>query len=210
MQISRPPIRPTFEVGGRDGGAGQRTHFQWRNQYDARRTARRAKRKARAKLIATTRMPAIFISAHNPTTPRPTITPAMADGEPRHQAREVGDKERGINRHVKNAGDQRKPGFLKSPEISHRAADPRVVAAFGRQRAGKFADHERGRQAPQNRSEQQQQNAAPISRAMNNVFGAVGAAGHHEKCGSHQRPECEFRDSFWWKQLPGRKLGWQG
>ena len=116
--------------------------------------------------------------------------------EPREHARQVGHEQRGINRHIENGRDQREPGFLKSPEISHRAAHPGVVAAFVGQRAREFADHEGRRQAPQQRGEQQNQNRASVTGAVHNVFRAIGSAGHHKEGGGDQRPQRETDEFF--------------
>ncbi len=69
--------------------------------------------------------------------------------EPGSNLLEIKNKERRVNRHVKDAGGKRQPRFLEAPEISQAAANPRVVAALLRQGTGKFADHESGRQAPE-------------------------------------------------------------
>ena len=42
----------------------------------------------------------------------------------------VRDSERGINRHVEDAGGKRQPRLLKSPEATECAADPDVEAAI--------------------------------------------------------------------------------
>ena len=58
-----------------------------------------------------------------------------------------------------------------------------------RKSAGEFAHHERRRYAPENRRENQNQNSAAVARAMNDVLGAVRAAGHHEEGRRHERPQ---------------------
>ena len=111
--------------------------------------------------------------------------------KPGKHAREVGDKQRGINRHIENGRYQRQPSFLKSPEISHGAAHPGVVAAFKGQRARKLADHERGRQAPEQRGQKQDENRFAISGAMHDVFGAIGSARDHKEGRGDQGPKRE-------------------
>jgi hypothetical protein len=132
------------------------------------------------------------------------------NGEPGRHLLEIEDEERGIDRHIENAGGEREPRFLKSPEISKAAADPRVVAAFAGQRAGQFADHEGGRQAPENREKKQNQDAMSVAGAGDDLLSAIGAARDHEKGRSYQRPERELGDIFFgWRDCPrgegGRK-----
>ena len=116
---------------------------------------------------------------------------AMVLLKPGEHARQVRDKQRGINRHVENGRYQRQPCFLKSPEISHGAPHPGVVAAFKGQRAGELADHERRRQAPEKRGQQQDENRFAIAGAVHDVFGAIGSARHHKEGGGDQGPKRE-------------------
>jgi hypothetical protein len=116
---------------------------------------------------------------------QPRVNRMAPRAKPRRHLPQIKYEQRRINRHVKNTGRQRKPRFLKSPEISQTAPHPRVVSAFLWQRARQLPDHERRRQAPQHRQEKQNQNPAPIARAVNDLFRPVRAAGHHEKCRSH-------------------------
>ena len=116
--------------------------------------------------------------------------------EPREHPRQVGHKQRGINRHVENGRNQREPGFLKSPEVAHGAAHPGVVAAFVRQRARQLADHEGGGQAPEQRRKQQNQDGASVAGAMHDVFGAIGSARHHKEGGGDQGPQREANEAF--------------
>jgi len=46
------------------------------------------------------------------------------------------------------------------------------------------------------RQEQQDQNSQAVARAMNNLFGSIGAAGHHEKRRRNQRPGVSFAVLF--------------
>ena len=114
---------------------------------------------------------------------------AIAFLKPGKHAGQVGHEQRGINRHVENGRHQREPGFLKSPEVAHGAAHPGVVAAFVGQRAGEFADHKSRRQAPEQRGEKKNQDGAPVAGAVQNVFGAIGSARHHEERGRDQWPK---------------------
>ncbi len=121
---------------------------------------------------------------------------AIALLKPREHAGQVGHEERGINRHVENGGDQREPGFLKSPEVAHGAAHPGVVAAFVGQRARKFTDHESRGQAPEQGREQQNQNGPSVAGAVHDVFGAIGSARHHEEGGGDEGPKREANEFF--------------
>ena len=123
---------------------------------------------------------------------------AMVLLKPGKHPREIRHKQRGVNGHVENGRYQREPSFLKSPEISHGAAHPGVIAAFKGQRARKLADHKRGRQAPENRGEQQNENRFAISGAMHDVFGPIGSARDHKEGRGDQGPKRET-DGF----LPG-------
>ncbi len=121
---------------------------------------------------------------------------AMSFREPGKQAIEIKDEQRRIDGHVENRGHQREPSLLESPEIAHGAPHPGVVAAFVGQRTGKFANHESGGQAPENRGQQQNENAAAIAGAMHDVFCAVGPARHHKEGGGDEWPEREADGLF--------------
>src|SRR5215831_17589557 len=56
----------------------------------------------------------------------------------------------------------------------------------------KFPMHERCRQAPQNKQEEQNQDSAAVARAMNDFLRAVRATGHHEESGRNERPKRQF------------------
>src|SRR5262249_13870720 len=75
----------------------------------------------------------------------------------------------------------------------------------------KLADHVGSRKAPDQRSENEEENAEAVSGAVNDVFGAVSSAGDHEKCGGDQRPDGQLRYFLLrGRNRPGGKLGWQG
>src|SRR5580704_10972701 len=128
----------------------------------------------------------------------------MSFRKPGEQAVEIKDEERGIDGHVEDRRHQRKPCFLESPEIAHGAPYPGVIAAFVGQRARKFADHESGGQAPENRSQQQNQDCFTVAAAMHNVFCAIGPARHHKEGGGDEWPEREADGLF-----PGGYDGWR-
>ncbi len=111
--------------------------------------------------------------------------------KPREHTGQVGDEEGGIDRHIKDRGNERQPGFLKSPEVAHRAADPGVITAFVGQRARQLADHEGRGEAPEQRGDEQNQNGASVPGAMHDVFGAIGSTRHHKEGGGDQRPKRE-------------------
>ena len=80
---------------------------------------------------------------------------AVACGPERFDAAEIGDEDDGVDGHVEDAGGEREPGFLESPEAAECATDPAVVATLFGQRGGEFADHERGGEAPDERHDEQ-------------------------------------------------------
>ena len=109
---------------------------------------------------------------------------------------QIGHKQGRIDRHIENGRHQREPGFLKSPEIPHGAAYPGVVAAFEGQRAGKLADHECRRQAPEERGQKQDEDRFAVPGAVHDVFGPVRPARNHEERGSDQGPKGETDGFF--------------
>src|SRR5277367_159482 len=167
----------------------QRSDFRRRNQHNQHERRRKQKEKPQRTDRHHAYSRDIHQRAHRHDAER-HHPPAMSHRKPRNQPRQVRHKKRRVNRHIKNTSHQRQPRFLKSPEISHRAPHPRVISALRRQRAGKFANHVRRRQAPDQRRHQQQQNSQAVARAVNDVFGSVRSARHHEKRRGHQRPEC--------------------
>src|SRR5208282_3365010 len=114
--------------------------------------------------------------------------------------------ERWVDRHVKDARGQAQPRFLKAPEIAHTPAYPGVIAAFGRQSARKFTDHECGRQAPEHREEQQHENSMAITRTGYDRFRPISAPRHHKEGGGNKRPQSQLSDCF---SRGGKRLGWK-
>src|SRR5262249_53963694 len=90
---------------------------------------------------------------------------------------------------------ERQPGLLETPEIAHTAPYPSIVTAFGGKGAGKLANHECCRQAPEKRRQEQDQDCAVVAGAMHDILGAVRFAGDHKKRGGHQRPERQLDDA---------------
>ena len=133
----------------------------------------------------------------------------MPDREPGKQPLQIEDEQRRVNRHVEHRRHQRQPRFLESPKISHRPPDPGVVPALFRQRARKLADHERGRQTPQNWCQQQNQNGPAIPGAVHDVLRAVRAARYHKEGSGDQGPQGEPAEFF---VLGNNRelLGWLG
>src|SRR5258708_2573055 len=132
----------------------------------------------------------------------------MAGAKPRSHLLEIKNEQRGVDGHIKDAGGERKPGFLKAPEIAETAAYPSVIAAFLRKGAGKFADHESRRQAPKDGKKEQDQDSMAVAGAVNNLFRPVSAARNHEKGSGNQRPKRELRRFLYgcW-DCAGRKVG---
>ena len=173
----------------------QRVKFKRREQNDRRKRRRQSEKKPQRSSRNHLHARNIKQRADNHHAQRHEYA-AMIFLKPGKHAREIRDEQRGINRHIENGRNQRQPCLLKSPEISHRAAHPGVVAAFKRQRARKLADHERSRQAPQERREQQDEDAFPIPGAMHDVLGAIGAARYHKEGSGDQRPQREANRFF--------------
>ncbi len=113
--------------------------------------------------------------------PRCPATPA-GQSRPRYS-----DEQRGIDGHIKDAGHQREPSFLKAPERPHGAAHPDVKTAFSRQCGGEFAHHQPRRQTPDQRSNKKNDDGELVARVLDQFFHAIRAAGNHEICGRRQR-----------------------
>ena len=94
---------------------------------------------------------------------------------------------RRVERHVKDAGGEREPTFLVTPEGPEAATHPNIKAAFVGDGGGEFADHERGGQAPDERQNQQDHDGPAKARAAEDVLNAVGTARHHKEGGGDQR-----------------------
>ena len=121
---------------------------------------------------------------------------AWASGERGRDAGEVEDEDYGVDGHVEDAGCEREPGLLKSPEGAEGAAHPAVVASLLGQSGGELADHERGGQAPDQRDEEQQEEGASVAGVAQDVFQAVGAAGDHEVGGCDEREQTHLAVGF--------------
>ena len=121
---------------------------------------------------------------------------AISHREPRKESREVKHKQCRINRHVKNRRHQREPSFLKSPEVAHGAAYPRVVAALEWQSTRQFANHECGGKAPEDRSQEQNQNGLTIASAVHDIFCAIGSARYHKEGSGDEWPESQANGFF--------------
>ena len=61
---------------------------------------------------------------------------AIPEGKAGRDAREIEDEDDGVDGHVENAGGEREPSLLKSPETAEGAADPAVVATLFGQGGG--------------------------------------------------------------------------
>src|SRR5205814_8348596 len=97
----------------------------------------------------------------------------MIDREPWKKPREIRHKKRRVDRHVEDGRSQREPCLLKSPEVTHRATHPGVIAALARQRTRKLANHERGGKAPKQGREYQEQNRSAVAGAVHDVLNAI-------------------------------------
>ena len=110
----------------------------------------------------------------------------------RPQSSQIEQEQRGVNGHVKDAGAEGKPGFLKTPERSHGPLDPHVVAALVRYGAGQLAHHEGRGQTPHERRHHKQQQSHPVAHILHQFFQTIRPTRDHEVSRSHQPGECEF------------------
>ena len=117
-------------------------------------------------------------------------------GEAGRDAGEIEDEDDRVDGHVEDAGGEREPCLLKSPEGAEGAAHPAVVAALLRQGGGELADHERGGQAPDQRDEEQEEEGAAVAGVAEDVFQAVGATGDHEVGGCDEREQTHLAVGF--------------
>src|SRR5215475_8418551 len=80
-------------------------------------------------------------NAHNDhgRTDGDAVPASIQSGE---KSRDVGYEQRWINGHVEDAGGEREPSFLESPERTGSTTDPYVIAAFRRNRARKLPNHQ--------------------------------------------------------------------
>ena len=117
---------------------------------------------------------------------------AVADGECGREVAEVVHEKSGVERHFKDAAGQGEPSFLKSPEISDAAPDPDVEAALFGNGAGEFADHQGGGQAPEKRSEDEDEECAGVAGHWTISSRPKGPPADHEISGGDQREEGEF------------------
>ena len=140
----------------------QRAALEWPEDKCSERSRKR--KNSHSEVSPTKLTAAIFTTAETATTPSATISPRRLSAN--QGTSELNrDKQRGIQRHVKNARYQRQPCLLETPEIADTSPDPSVVTTFPGKRARKFANHQRCRQAPHNRREKQHQDGAAVARA---------------------------------------------
>src|SRR5450631_2439309 len=110
----------------------------------------------------------------------------------RRDAGEISDKNDWVDGHVEDAGSEREPSLLKSPEAAQGATDPAVVAPLFGKSGGQFTDHERGGQTPDEWNDEQQEKCAAVAGVADNVFEAVGTSGDHEIRRSNKREQSHF------------------
>ena len=122
--------------------------------------------------------------------------PRYPSGEAGRDAREIEDEDDRVDGHVEDAGGEREPRLLKSPEAAEGAADPAVVATFLGQRGGEFANHQRGGQAPDERDDEQQEQGAAVAGVAEDVLQTIRAAGDHEVGRSDERKQPHFAVGF--------------
>ena len=175
----------------RRGSTGERTELERREQHDQHERRREEREQPKRSGCHHAHACDIQQRAHDHHC-QTDHHPTMSHGEPRHQSRQVRDKQRGINRHVEDARHQRQPRLLKSPQVPHRATNPCVVATLGGNCRRELADHERRRQTPDHRRQQQNEDSAQIAGTMHDVLSAIGATRNHEKRCGDQGPQSQL------------------
>ena len=104
----------------------------------------------------------------------------MARGEVRRNTGKIKNEGCGVDGHVKDAGCEREPGLLKAPEWPHSAAHPLIKTAIGGNGGGEFPDHERSRDAPEDRDKKEKKEGPLVARVPDDIFEPVRPAGDHE------------------------------
>ncbi len=102
------------------------------------------------------------------------------------ETRQVGNEERRINPHVKEACGEREPRFLSAPKRPKRAADPGVVPALLGDRGGEFRGHHRDGHCPNYGNNSENREATPETNLRNQLFKTVRPARNHQV---HRRGE---------------------
>ena len=120
--------------------------------------------------------PRRFQQQQKTTTASDQAYPCQPDGQARIELAEVENEDGRVNRHVEDAGREREPPLLVSPEGTESATHPDVKATLGGNGAGQFADHERRRQRPENRQDKKNDDGARKSGAAEDVLNAVWPA----------------------------------
>ena len=116
---------------------------------------------------------------------------AAAGGPCGKQPPEIEDGQRGIDGHVEDAGSQREPRLLVTPEGAEGSPHPDIEAALGGDGAGQLADHEGRGQAPHERNDGEDQQRAQVPRAAERVLDAIGATGDHKEGRGDQREKAQ-------------------
>ena len=144
----------------------------------------------------TTFTPAIFRSAQRRLRPAPpTIRGSLPANHGKMRA-QVQHKDRGIDRHVEDPTRQAKATPPEIPRTCPWRGAPRHNIRLPAAPRGQLADHERRGQAPEQRGNEQDEDAPPVPGAMDDLFGAIGSARHHKEGGGDQGPKREADEFF--------------
>ncbi len=116
--------------GGRRGMSfRQRPHFERCHQHDQSERRRQQKEQPQRRDSHRANPSKIQRRARRDHK-KSGVDSMMPNAKPRRHLLQVKDKQRRVDRHVKDARGQREPRFLKSPEVPQTAAHPRVISAF--------------------------------------------------------------------------------
>jgi hypothetical protein len=114
----------------------------------------------------------VFPESDGPGSRRYRRSASSSNGGPcGKQPPEIEDGQRGIDGHVEDAGSQREPRLLVTPEGAEGSPHPDIEAALGGDGAGQLADHEGRGQTPHewNDGEDQQRAEAPAPPTLSSM-----------------------------------------
>src|SRR5437764_6722756 len=107
----------------------------------------------------------------------------------RNEPSEIVYEQSRIDCQIEDAGRERQPRLLESPKGPQSSTYPDVVPPFSRDCAGEFRDHQPGRQAPDQRSQQNQHDGTQIPGGTYRLLKAVWSPRCHEIGSGDQRPK---------------------
>ena len=117
---------------------------------------------------------------------------SVSGGRSRPESSQVEHEHGGIDGHIKDAGHQREPCFLKAPEGPQGAAHPDVKTALGGHRGGQFAHHQPRGQAPDQGRDKENDDGELVAGILDQFLHPIGTAGDHEVSGRCQRQNSQL------------------